>query len=68
MENHDPGTHNSMLASVLGDIIKGDKNKTGKSSKLSVRLPKLALRLTMIGLLMASPFILLAALVIFFSR
>jgi hypothetical protein len=67
MQNHDPSTHNSFLASMIGDVIKGDKNKSDKSSSVWVRMMKVTLRITMIGLLMASPFILLVLLVVIFG-
>ncbi len=66
MNNHDPGTHNASMFVFVFDAIKGDKNGT-QSSNVWARLTKAALRLTLIGLLMASPIVILVLLVVLFS-
>lgn len=64
MNNHDPGTHNGMLMGAIFDVLRGNRSK---SSSLWVRLGLGMLRLSLIGLLMASPFIVIVLLVVLFS-
>ena len=64
MTNHDPGTHNSLLMGAVFDVIKGNKSK---HSSIWVRIGLVTIRLLLIGMLMASPFILLALLVVLFA-
>jgi len=64
MQNHDPGSHHGMLASTMFDIFKGKKSK--KPLPFWIRLRNNIVRFIMIGLLMLSPFIFLALLLMVF--
>jgi hypothetical protein len=64
MNYHDQGTHNGLLLGFTFDSLKG---KRSKSSSIWVRFGQATLRLILIGLLMASPFILLIALIMIFA-
>ncbi|MDG0866747.1 hypothetical protein [Candidatus Lucifugimonas marina] len=67
MNNHDPGTHNGMLMGAIFDVLKSDPKKP-KHPSFWARLGLALVKLTAIGLLAISPFILLALLVVLFDE